>query len=103
MLIKFELNMPSVGSWNNKWTGEKDLYARIVKFTSKERKMLAEELLKIGGFIYNFGDGWVASVCLEKIDSKEAQKIRKCSKGFYGYDWMITSILKNKSIKVDES
>ena len=36
----------------------------------------------------------------KKVDIKEANKIMKKSVGFYGYDWMIDSIIKNKEIKV---
>lgn len=102
MLVKFELSMPGVGSWNGKWTGEENLYARVIMFRGKEREQLAKELIERGYFSYNFGDGWRAGISLEKIDVKLAQKIRKKSKGFYGYDWMIDSIIKNKKIMCKE-
>lgn len=99
MIIKFELSMPNVGSWNNKWTGEGNLYAKVINFRGKEKEKIAKELLNIKNFYYDFGDGWSANISLEKIDSKVAQKIRRKSKGFYGYDWMVDSIIKNKEIK----
>ena len=103
MLLKFELSMPNKGSWNGKWTGESDLYAKVIKFAGKEKIKLANELIKLDSFYYNFGDGWSARVSVEKIDSKEATKVRKKSRGFYGCDWMITSIIKNKEIVVDKT
>jgi hypothetical protein len=98
MLLKFELSMPNVGSWNNKWTGEGRLYARVKSFVGKEKLQLAKELLDIGSFYYNFGDGWGASVNVTQILAPEAKKVRAKSKGFYGYDWMIDSIIENKKI-----
>lgn len=98
MLVKFELSMPGVGSWNGKWTGEESLYARVINFKGKDKEKIANEILEEGIFSYNFGDGWCAGISVEKIDSKEAAKVRKKSSGFYGYDWMITSIIKNKKI-----
>lgn len=99
MLLKFELSMPNVASWNKKWTGEDNLYAKVINFRGKEKENLGKELLKIGYFYYNFGDGWGAGISIEKIDSKEAAKIRRKSNGFCGYDWMIESIIENKEIK----
>ena len=94
MLIQFTLSMPNCNSWNGRWTGEDTIYARVRNLTKKEYPNL-EELLEKGYFTYNFGDGWSADVSVEKVNSKRASKIRKNTKGFYGYDWMITSILKD--------
>lgn len=98
MLLKFELRMPNIGSWNGHWTGEKELHARVISFRGKEKQAKAKEILELGSFYYNFGDGWSASISVEKIDSKEAAKVRRKSSGFCGYDWMINSICKNKKI-----
>lgn len=104
MLIKFELTMPNVGSWNGKWTGESNLYAKIINWdkhygVSKTSKEKVKKILDIGEFYYSFGDGWGANVSVLKIDNKDAIKIRKTSRGFCGYDWMIDSILKYGEIK----
>ena len=99
MLLAFILTMPNVGSWNGKWTGEKDLHARVINFTqkygtSKAAKDKLESILKEKSYYYNFGDGWGADVEVKKVDVSAAAKIRAKSKGFCGYDWMIDSILQ---------
>ena len=94
MLVQFTLSMPNCNSWNGRWTGEDNIYARVRNLTKKDYPNL-EELLEKGYFTYRFDDGWCAGISVEKIDSKRASKIRKNTKGFYGYDWMITSILKD--------
>jgi hypothetical protein len=98
MLIEFKLSMPNVGSWNGKWTGESNYYARVIKI-GKGKAEIAKQILDKGSFYYNFGDGWGMSVNVRRVDSKEATKIRKKSKGFCGYDWAIESILQNQEIK----
>lgn len=98
MLIKFELSMPDIGSWNGRWSGENNLYAKVISFKGKAREKIAQEITEIGDFYYNFGDGWSANINVEKIDSKETAKVKRKSKGFYGYEWMIDSIIKNKKI-----
>lgn len=103
MLIKFELSMPNVGSWNGKWSGEENLYAKIINWdkyygTSKVSKEKVKKILSIENFYYNFGDGWGVNISVCQIDSKKAAKVKRKSKGFYGYEWMIDSIIKNKKI-----
>lgn len=97
MLIEFKLSMPNIGSWNGKWTGEGKYYAVIRNFP-KSKEEVAKRILDQGYFYYNFGDGWGASITARQVDSKEASKIRKKSSGFYGYEWMIDSIIKNNKI-----
>ena len=93
MILSFTLSMPNVGSWNGKWTGVNDLYAKIVNFgRSKKAEQKAQEILDKGYYHYNFGDGWSAGVTVKNVSAKEAAKIRRASKGFCGYDWMVTSI-----------
>jgi hypothetical protein len=99
MILKFELSMPNVGSWNGKWSGADRLYARTRRFTGKERLIVAKSILEKGYFRYDFGDGWSAGVSVEKVDSKEANRINKNTCGFCGYDWMINSIVDFGDIK----
>lgn len=94
MLVQFTLSMPNRNSWNGEWSGENNLYARVRNLNKKDYKIL-DELLEKGYYSYNFGDGWCAGVSIEKIDSKKARQVRKNSKDFCNYDWMITSILKD--------
>ena len=105
----FELSMPNVGSWNGKWTGEKNYHARTMNFTARYGKSATseaklKEILKEGSYYYNFGDGWGADVSVKSADSKEAAKAKKKSVGFCGYEWMIDSIMQyNKILNTAQS
>lgn len=99
MLMEFKLDMPNVGSWNGRWTGEKEYHARVINFTqkygsSKNALEKADKILKGSSYYYNFGDGWGMDISVRVVDSKEAAKIRKKSAGFCSYDWAIDSILQ---------
>lgn len=103
MIIAFTLSMPCVGSWNGKWTGAENLYCRVINFkqrygTSKKATELTERLLSNRVYYYNFGDGWEAAVTVEAVDAKKAAKLRKGSRGFCGYDWMIANIVQHGKI-----
>ena len=100
MIICFKLTMPNNNSWNGKWTGEGNLYARTFRFTTKAMKEKAQKALEGGSYYYNFGDGWGASVAVSEISADERKRINKASKGFCGYDWMIDSIFKHGKITV---
>ena len=93
--------MPNCGSWNGKWSGQDSLYSRVRKFNKKDcDKFKIKEKLN-NSFSYRWDDGWCALVEVKSIDSKEANQIRKLTKGFYGYDWMIDSILDFGYITTD--
>lgn len=96
----FKLSMPNIGSWNGKWTGESNLYAIIRKFYAYDNDK-TDKILDKGYFYYNFGDGWGAGVTVTEVKGKEANKIRKHSNGFCGYDWMVNSIINDLEIKTD--
>ena len=101
MKVCFELSMPNVGSWNGKWTGANNLYAKVVDFgRGKDNEAKAKEILASKSYYYDFGDGWGASVRVRAVDSKEASKIRRATKGFCGYDWMINSIRTKGTIAI---
>ena len=89
--VAFVLSMPNVGSWNGKWTGEGNLYAVVKKFSDRWFEKNKEKFIN-GGY-YNFGDGWGASIDVKVISSLEAKTIRKKSRGFYGYEWMVDSLM----------
>lgn len=95
-IYAFELSMPSVASWNGRWSGEHDLYIIFKKLTEKQLK---EIQIEERNYSYNFGDGWRASVSVRTVDSKERQKLERKSKGFAGYEWMVDSIIKNGKIQ----
>jgi hypothetical protein len=93
MILAFTLSMPNVGSWNGRWTGEGNLYCKVINFgRGKEATVKAEAILKEGYYHYNFGDGWSAGVSIKQVTSEEGRKLTRRSQGFCGYDWMIDSI-----------
>ena len=57
-MLSFQLTMPNVGSWNGKWTGERQLY-----YETRKAKKERENELDGEDFYYNFGK------FLSKIDS----------------------------------
>ena len=95
MILVFELSMPGVASWNGKWSGEKDCYAVVRSLKNKE---LVKRIVECGSYSYRWDDGWSAMVTVKVVTSVEANKIRKKSKGFCGYDWMVDSIIKHQKI-----
>lgn len=92
-MIAFELSMPNKGSWNGKWSQEGECFVR----TMDQRKVPKEYWGK--DFYYHWDDGWTACVCVRQCPASEARKLERKSKGFCGYDWMITSIIKCGEIK----
>lgn len=98
--LAFRLSMPSCGSWDGKWSGAAKFYA-ITKSFQRNRRAELEKIIN-KDFRYSFGDGWVASVDVMEVDSKEANVIKKKSAGFCGYEWMVDSILLNGKIIVRE-
>ncbi len=95
MLIEFLLSMPNAASWNGKWSGEGRYYS-VVKPVPKAKAL---ELLKKDSYYYGWDDGWGASVSVEHVDSRQAQKARRKSVGFCGYEWMVKSIIEYGEIK----
>ena len=94
MLVSFRLSMPGVGSWNGRWTGEGQLFCKVMSLPRDKAAPLVDR-----SFDYVFGVGWRASVSVRQVDAKEARKLRKATRGFCGYEWMIASILKHGRIQ----
>lgn len=86
--------MPNVGSWNGQWTSAGNFHARVRNLPKK----VTEKILENKNYYYNFGDGWGASVEVKRVYAAEAAKIRRNTKGFCGYDWMIDSIINKGNI-----
>lgn len=100
MKLLFTLNMPNVNSWNGRWSGEGNVYARIRNFgTAKKTAERLRPILDSGYFYYNFGDGWGASVTVKEATAEDVKRVKKQSRGFCGYDWMIDSILEHGDIR----
>lgn len=111
-VLSFELTMPNAGSWNGKWSGAGKKYFVIRSLDNKTADKIMEGAKSVGiyegifvrtkagesplrkNYYYNFGDGWGANICVEKVDTREANKRRKISVGFYGYEWMVDSIIR---------
>lgn len=102
MNIQFTLTMPNRGSWNGRWSGESTLYAVVKGFSnSKAGRENAARVLSKGSYYYSWGDGWGANVTVKDIDGRETARVRRTSKGFCGYEWMIESIIKHGKIYGD--
>ena len=89
MKLCFELTMPGRGSWNGKWSGKKDRHIIIRSVDDQKAESLNGRL-----FYYKWPDGWTACVAVSDVDSKEAARLKKKSRGFCGYDWMVDSIIR---------
>lgn len=86
----FVLTMPKAGSWNGKFSGEGNYYARCrVAF---QRNKPRYENLREGKFYYSWDDGWVACVEVKFITKSEMKTVNKKSSGFLGYEWMIDDL-----------
>jgi len=100
--LAFELSMPNVGSWNGKWTGAGTYYAVFRNLgRGKGAAEKAQKLIEKGSFHYNFGDGWSARINVREVSGRELTVLRRRSRGFYGYEWMVSSILKHGEIIVE--
>lgn len=96
------LSMPNVGSWNRKWSGENRPYVSLFRAPERNKQFLAERLSLIGYYTYDFGDGWSAGITIKEVDEKEYKQLKKSTAGFYGYDWMVNSIIRYKRIVNDQ-
>ena len=95
ILLSFELSMPNVNSWNGKWSGSGKQYI-IVGHIPKREYEKGKQIIEKGYYRYDFGDGWSAGVSVKEIpDRKTAAKLRRISSGFCGYDWMVSSIMRD--------
>ena len=86
-MVCFELSMPQINTWNGHWSGENKKYV-VLKPSSKRLDALDGQ-----SHWYDFGDGWAACVDIKKVSRKEANRLKKLSSGFMGYEWMINSII----------
>lgn len=103
--IAYILSMPNKGSWDGKWTGEKNLYARVQKISDKyfDSCKTKEKELVGKSFYYSWDDGWTARIEVKQVTEQEAKSLKKRSVGFYGYDWMIYSLIHNGEIRYEEN
>jgi len=99
MILAFTLDMPNVGSWNGKWSGEGAGYHLTRSFHGKQGIITATKLLTNSPFHYSWNDGWSTRINVREVKSNEAAKLRRKSCGFSGYDWMVTSLCKEIPIE----
>ena len=85
MRMEFKLTMPSIGSWNGRWSGEGRNY---VKYRVVSPKRAVE--LNGRNFYHRWEDGWAANVHVRLMNPGER---KQKSAGFCGYEWMIDNIL----------
>ena len=97
-MIVFELTFPNRGSWNDKWSGENDRHIIVKKDSQVPKDRIGKT------YSYDFGDGWVASVSIIKLNGndKEYRQLKKKNAGFCGYDWMVDSIIVYDEIKYNK-
>lgn len=93
--VEFKLSMPCNNAWNGKWTGASKNYSRVKTMTDKKCSFLGLDKNN-QSWSYSFGDGWVARVSARIVPRGE--RVKK-SDGFYGYDWMIESIIYYNEIR----
>jgi hypothetical protein len=99
MKLMYVLTMPGVASWNGKWSGEGNLYAKIERYgDSKAARERVAKILAGSPYHYRWSDGWAAMVAVSEPTAAESRQARKRSKGFCGYDWMIDSIDRDQRI-----
>ena len=97
-MVVFELRVANAPTWNGKFSGEGNYYAETVAIRDKNK---VKEIVEKGTYHYRWDDGWSVNIKAFEVDSKDAAKIRRRSKGFMGYDWMIDSIIEKGHISED--
>ena len=102
MILAFRLNMPGVRSWNGRWSGEGKDHVKVVTLRGKAGAAKGQQILNERSFHYSFGDGWVARIDVEQVDSGRAARLRRNSAGFCAYDWMVDSIMRIGRIEVNQ-
>jgi hypothetical protein len=94
--FSFTLSMPNTPSWNGKWSGEGQLYARTLSCGKADKEP------KEGYYHYRWDDGW--SVCIEvrQVTIQERNRLRKKTSGFCRYEWMMRSIIEYGDIRLEQ-
>ena len=87
--VEFRLTMPSINTWNGRWSGEGKHYVIVKKLTSRAvADLLGDESER--SWFHRWDDGWCARVTARVMPSGSR---RPKSDGFCGYDWMIENLL----------
>ena len=64
------------------------------KVQNLSQEELAKRILNQEYYSYHWDDGWTVRVTINKVNGNESRRLNRKSLGFYGYDWMINSIIK---------
>ena len=102
--LVFTLRFPNPPTWNGHWSGENDVHVVYRKYTDKAFKETfgKREPIWDRSHCYRWPDGWTAVVDVNLVDSvKEKNALTRHSRGFCGYDWMVSSLIKRGTITVD--
>lgn len=91
-MIAFILTMPNSPTWNGRWSGENNLHCII-----KENRKVPKEIVG-KTFYHRWDDGWCAAIEVRHVDCRTANKMKRESCGFSGYDWMVKNIIENGEI-----
>lgn len=90
MQLAFILTMPRNNCWNGQWSGDGQLHAVVEEVPDDTATRVLDKGPCYG---YDFGDGWYAQIEVRQVDADEIARILTESQGFYGYQWMIRSII----------
>lgn len=88
--VEFRLSMPSVGSWDGRWSGNGKNYT-IVRSMTPAQTEAAGMTDGRGSWTHAWNDGWCARISGRVMEPGER---RKKSDGFCDYDWMVNHIIK---------
>ena len=100
MILEFRLSMPNPPTWDGRWSQEDEYFAMIKTFRNNSPQCLAvaKRILKTGTYIYRWDDGWTAEISVREVTRDQARKLRIKTRGFAGYEWMVTSIINHNEI-----
>ena len=102
MLLAFTLTMPGRNTWNGRWSGDGELFCIVKNLGQSKSVRMKGEALAGRSYGYAWNDGWYASIDVREVDAAEARRLRAKSKGFWGYGWMVESLLRHGDIRTEE-
>lgn len=98
LIFSLEMQGPTGRPWNE----HGDVYAVIRPLPRKlESVKKARELLAVGSWSYDFGDGWKAVITVRRANTKDVRKTRRETRGFNGCERMVASIILHGEIKIE--
>jgi hypothetical protein len=89
--VEFRLGMPSIGSWDGKWSGSGRNYTVARELSLEDLERLGITAEGTSHWTHSWDDGWAASITARRLAPGER---RKKSDGFCGYKWMVDRIVR---------